>query len=314
MFHVKHEGKAGLAGVWQGSGGGLAPTLRRLGRGEGALCAGWPALAAIALLAACSSPDEIADKAGLAATPAADAAATPAAPPTPAAGAVAFTDNESKGSGDNAAKRDFAYSWPAEVAAVPELVTQFTAERDKLLADQKAEWQDALKEFGDSDCVACVNRDLQKTWEVVADLPGYLSLSQAFYEYSGGAHGNSGSGGLVWDRTAKQALAPEDLFASEKAMQDVLGTRFCKLLKAERRKRLGADVGEDSTFPCPPIKDLTVLLGSKGKTRFDRIGLIADPYVAGSYAEGQYEFTIPVTAEVLSAVKPRYRDAFAKGE
>jgi hypothetical protein len=210
--------------------------------------------------------------------------------------------------------RQFSYSWPAEAAAVPELVQRFTAERDKLLAEQKSEWRSALKEFADSDCIGCVNRDFAKIWEVVADIPGYLSLSQNFSAYTGGAHGNSGSGGLVWDREAKQALAPEDLFVSEKALQDVLGTRWCKTLAAERRKRFGGDAGDDSVFPCPPVKDLTLLLGSKSKTHFDRIGLIADPYVAGSYAEGAYEITLPVTQEVLTAVKPRYRGAFARGE
>jgi hypothetical protein len=56
-----------------------------------------------------------------------------------------------------------------------------------------------------------------------------------------------------------------------------------------------------------------VLLGSSNKRRFNRIGLIASPYVAGSYAEGQYEVTLPVTPKVLAAVKPEYKAAFALG-
>ena len=43
----------------------------------------------------------------------------------------------------------------------------------------------------------------------------------------------------------------------------------------------------------------------------DRIGLIADPYVAGSYAEGAYEVTLPVTRAIIGTVKPEYRGAFA---
>ena len=62
---------------------------------------------------------------------------------------------------------------------------------------------------------------------------------------------------------------------------------------------------------CPPIKDLTVLLGSSNGRKFNRIGLVADPYVAGPYAEGNYDITVPVTAEVLEAVRPAYKDAFA---
>ena len=57
-------------------------------------------------------------------------------------------------------------------------------------------------------------------------------------------------------------------------------------------------------------------LGASGSVShaFDRVGLIADPYVAGSYAEGSYELTFPVTAELLAAVRPEYKAAFALGK
>lgn len=300
MFHVKHSKIAGatggLRGVWRGSGRGLA-------RSKAAAIA----LVAALTLAACSSPEEVAKDTG---TTAPAAPAAPAAPsaPTPTAGKVAFTDNAANGE----AKREFAYEWPAEVSAIPALAERLTADRDKLLAEQKADWDGALKEFGNSDCIGCVNRDFSKTWEVVANLPRFLSLSYGFYAYTGGAHGNSASGGLVWDREANAAIEPRAFFTSAKAMQDVIGPRWCKALSGARRAKMGGEGPVDeSTFPCPPVADLTVLLGSKGKIAFDRIGLIADPYVAGSYAEGQYEVTIPVTADVLATVKPEYKAAFA---
>jgi len=56
-----------------------------------------------------------------------------------------------------------------------------------------------------------------------------------------------------------------------------------------------------------------VLLGSSDRKAFNRIGLLAAPYVAGSYAEGTYEVTLPVTPAVLQAVKPEYKAAFALG-
>jgi hypothetical protein len=259
------------------------------------------------LLAACSSPEEIAAETGIAAPPAPPAAL---APPTPTPGKVDFTDNAAEGE----AKRDFAYSWPAKASAIPELAARFTAERDTLLAEQKAEWAASLKDFAGEDCVACVNRDYQKGWEVVADLPRFLSLSSSSYEYSGGAHGNSWTGALVWDRETKTAFDPKTMFRSEAALQEALGASWCKALKAERQKRLGPDYSDDGFFQCPPIADLAVLVGSSDGKAFNRIGLIADPYVAGSYAEGGYELTFPVTAAVLAAVKPEYKAAFAPGK
>lgn len=314
MFHVKQPRNAALEGVWKGSGGGLEPFnggLKRAGGGLAGACFG----AACLLMAGCSSPEEVARDTGIAqSTATAPAAPTPPAPPTPAADKVAFTDNASDGTGDDAAKRDFAYSWPAAVSASPELARQFTAERDKLLADQKSEWAASVKEFAGQDCVSCVNREFQKNWEVVADMPRFLSLSADVFEYSGGAHGNYWTEALVWDREAKAARDPKTMFTSKAALQDALGAAWCKALKVERGKKMGADYNDDGFFPCPPIADLAVLLGSSDKKSFNRIGLIAAPYVAGSYAEGAYEVTLPVTPKVLAALKPEYKAFFALGK
>ena len=261
------------------------------------------------MLAACSSPEDIAAGTGVAKAESA-AAAPAAAPSAPAPAPAQFTDNAQAGE----AKRDFAYSWPAEVSAVPELAARFTAERDKLLAEQKTEWAEAVKEFAGEDCIACTSRSFEKGWEVVADLPHFLSLSASFDLYTGGAHGNGAFDALVWDREAKAAFDPKAMFTSPRALQQALGVAWCKGLKAERQKRLGPDYSDDGFFQCPPIAELTVLVGSSDKRAFNRIGLIAAPYVAGSYAEGAYELTFPVTPAVLAAVKPEYKAAFAPGK
>jgi hypothetical protein len=230
---------------------------------------------------------------------------------------VHVIDHEAKGEGETAPTRDFAYRWPAEVTAIAPLAARLAAEREQLLADQKSEWRASLEEFAGQDCAGCMTRDFQKTWEVVTNLPRFLSLSVDVYEYSGGAHGNYYTDALVWDRQAKAPVMPEDMFRSPAALQDALGAEWCKALKAERIKRLGAEtsqmIEDDGIFPCPPVSDLAVLLGSSNKRRFNRIGLIASPYVAGSYAEGPYEVTLPVTPKVLAAVKPEYKAAFALG-
>ena len=267
-----------------------------------ALQAGMLSAVLAAVLAGCSSPEEGA-KAGLATATATASTATAAA----TGGPVAFVDNSRKGT----AVREFAYSWPAEISAVPALTQRFTAERDKLLAEQKTEWEQSLVEFAADDCGGCVNRSFEKAWAVVTDTPRFLSLSAKFYVYSGGAHGNTAYDALLWDREAKAALDPKALFRSEAALQEALGEAWCKDLKAERMKRLGENYSEDGIFTCPPIADLTLLPGSSNKQSFDRIGLLAAPYVAGSYVEGTYEVALPVSPKVLAAVKPEYTAAFA---
>jgi hypothetical protein len=299
VFHVKHHARPDKRGSSRGQTGFYLATNRARGPLRPSVATLTLALGLV--LAACSSPADIA----------AAAAQTPQAPEAPAVPAktdkVAFTDNANK----DAATREFSYQWPAEVSAVPALVTRFTTERNTLLAEQKAEWTESLAEFADDDCGGCVNRSYEKSWDVVADLPRYLSLSASFYIYSGGAHGNGAYDALVWDREAEAALDPKTMFRSPEDLQEALGASWCKSLKVERAERLGPEYADDGFFQCPPIADLTVLAGSSDGKAFNRIGLLAAPYVAGSYAEGTYEVTLPVTPAVLAALKPEYKPAFA---
>ena len=44
--------------------------------------------------------------------------------------------------------------------------------------------------------------------------------------------------------------------------------------------------------------------------RFDHLVVIADQYVAGPYAEGNYEISLPITAAMIERMKPEYRLSF----
>jgi hypothetical protein len=295
MFHVKH---------WRGRG-------RSVERGSVA------ALAAMLALAGCSAPEDIAERTGItapvaaAATGKGGASATAAAASASVAGGPArFTDNsESEG-----ATREFSYAWPGAAAAIPALAEYLAADRDRALAEQKTEWAEALAEFAGEECAMCKTRSYEQGWEVVADLPRFLSLSSTIAVYTGGAHGNGFFDALVWDREAGRGFNPKAMFRTEAALQDALGDPWCAALTRERGKRMGNDYSDDGFFTCPAIADLTLLVGSGGKRGFDRIGLLAAPYVAGSYAEGTYEVTLPVTPKVLAAVKGEYKSAFALGK
>ena len=204
----------------------------------------------------------------------------------------------------------FVYTYPPAAARIAPLRKWLDADRTSLRAkvarDTAAERRDAAK-----DGYEFRPYDLQKTWAVVTETPAFLSLSSALYAYSGGAHGNTGSDAIIWDKRAARRLAPIDLFVSRTALETAIRKPYCAALDAERVRRVGA-VNADSVFgACPQLKELTLLLGSRGRKAIDRIGLIADQYVAGSYAEGPYEITLPVTAAILATVRSQYRTAFA---
>ena len=44
--------------------------------------------------------------------------------------------------------------------------------------------------------------------------------------------------------------------------------------------------------------------------RFESLVLIASPYVAGPWVEGSYEINLPVTADLITALKSEYQGSF----
>lgn len=205
----------------------------------------------------------------------------------------------------------FAYSYPRAAAAIPALARWFESDRSASRAGIARDAA-AFRREAQADKFPFRAYERIVSWKIVTDTPSLLSLSGTIYSFSGGAHGNTGSMAMVWDKTGAARLDPKALFASPAALWKAISPRYCRALDAERVRRRGEPVAPGDIFGgCPPLKDLTLLLGSTNRRTIDRIGLIADQYVAGSYAEGAYEITLPVDAAVLAAVKPDYRTAFA---
>ena len=269
------------------------------------------ALLPLALLAACSKAGEQAGPTTAAsseanaaqATIAADPAATAAAAP----GAVKI-DEDGK-------LFHFAYAYPANAAGIPALRAELEAEKDKARAELVNQAKDGQKESKEGG-FEYHPYDSTSEWTVVTDIPGWLSMKGEFYSFTGGAHGNSGTQPLLWDKTANRRREPLSLFTSAAAFNAALGPAYCAALNAERSKRREqkVDPGSGGQFDkCVLPSEVTMLLGSGDRAHFTRIGLIADPYVAGPYAEGSYEVTLQVSPAVLKAVKPEYRSMFALG-
>ncbi|HET9510155.1 MAG TPA: DUF4163 domain-containing protein [Sphingomonas sp.] len=229
----------------------------------------------------------------------------PTAAPTPAAKA-SVTKVETK-------DYDFAYSYPAEAAAIPALAASLDDDRAEVRAAVAKDAAAFRREMAEGD-FPFRKYDSQVEWKRVANTPRFLSLSAETYDYTGGAHGSPGFRSLLWDRQAQGQLDVVDIFTSEAAIQSAIGAAFCDALDVQRAKRRGAPVvrgNGDSFNDCPKVSETTLILGSTNGRTFDRIGLLVGPYVAGAYAEGSYDLTLPVTPALLRAVKPQYRDAFA---
>lgn len=226
-----------------------------------------------------------------------------------------FEDSETKG----LAERSFGYSWGPEVSAIPALAEVIRSQEEAALAKQKADWNEAVEEFGELGCITCVARGYSNSWEVVTKTKRFVMVQSESWIYTGGAHGNSLFKALGWDRKGGEdgqgaAFRPVDMFMSETALENTAYGDYCASLLAQKGERMGLDISEMNPFDgCPSVTELVVTPLSSDGVQFDRVQFLAAPYVAGSFAEGPYTFEIPVTPAVLAAVSPEFSEHFILG-
>ncbi len=267
----------------------------------------WGLIAGSAMaLAACSSAEEMGDEIALASTEEQGETAREELERRIGAGAqdalISISTDE----------LSFQYGWPAQAVAIESLNALFEQRADE---EGKAIGQQTRLAVEDAQQYnyQFIPYALEVGWEVAADLPRFLSLREGRYVYTGGAHGNSDFGSLVWDREAEQAIDPATMFTSLDALELALREPYCAGLDVERRERLGEGYvsAGDAFVNCPSLAELTLVPSSSDGETFDQIDLMAAPYVAGSYAEGPYVVTLDVTPAILDTVRDTYRGAFS---
>jgi hypothetical protein len=210
---------------------------------------------------------------------------------------------------------DFHFGWSPEAAAVPELVDRFGKEmrtaRTELVAG--AEEDKAFRDDKGFDFNGFMSTTDYRTAGQSAVL---LSLSIESGTYTGGAHGNYGVGSLLWDRAAAREIKPANLFAEPANMDRLLTQRWCDALNKAREEKRGEPVGGEGMFDdCPSLGDIAIIpKDNDGNGKFDRLLLVASPYVAGPWVEGAYEVELGVTPDVLAALKNGYRTGFEAGQ
>ncbi|MCF2513694.1 DUF4163 domain-containing protein [Sphingomonas sp. G124] len=210
---------------------------------------------------------------------------------------------------------EFHYGWSAEAAAVPQLVDRFSRDMNKVRAEliAGAKEDKALREKEGFEFHGYSSTTDYTTAGQSARL---LSLSVDAAAYTGGAHGNYGTNGLLWDRQAVKEIKVADLFAEPTNMDRLLTQRWCDALNKAREEKRGESVGGDGMFDdCPKLEDIAIVpTDMDGNGRFDRLTLTASPYVAGPYVEGSYEIELAATPDLIAALKAEYRDSFEAGQ
>lgn len=145
--------------------------------------------------------------------------------------------------------------------------------------------------------------DIGWTWEIVWSDETRVSVLQSWYEYTGGAHPNHGSGSVLWLVPEQRTVALPELFedgsAGSPAMTALLDAIRANLIE-QKSQRLGEYFSAEDQEMW--LGDLTASAESFGaftlalSTEAERAGGLIfhfDPYAVGAYAEGDYRVLVP---------------------
>lgn len=138
-------------------------------------------------------------------------------------------------------------------------------------------------------------------WSIEGTYGPLLSIIKTGGDGSRGQRGFEGS--LLWDSERDRQIAWTELFDSG-VWNGLIRREYCAGLQAERRSR-----GTGQSTSCPGFDQLGIALG-QGSDGSAQLAFTALAYVAGSYAEGPYVVTIPVSDTMIASVQRPYRALF----
>ncbi len=149
-------------------------------------------------------------------------------------------------------------------------------------------------------------------YSVAGETGKLLSLKRVDYDYSGGAHPNTLTTGLLWDKALKREIGFTDLFRKGVDLT-VLDQALCSAINAAKRARVPHSVSltlGGSEWSCPRASTTPFVL-TPGSVPGKAAGLtfLIGPYQVGPYAEGAYEIALPVVS-FRSLLAVAYADEF----
>jgi hypothetical protein len=128
----------------------------------------------------------------------------------------------------------------------------------------------------------------------------YVSIVREDYEYTGGAHPNSSSDTILWDKSTGKRISIRPFFtetADNGPTMKALRQAVIASLEAEKKKR-GAEGTDQSAIEAIEPKLLKIgpvsLTPSTEQGRSSGLTFHYSPYAVGSYAEGEYVAFVPL--------------------
>jgi hypothetical protein len=127
-----------------------------------------------------------------------------------------------------------------------------------------------------------------------------LSLKRSDFDFSGGAHPNTLTTGILWDKALKRRIGFNDLFRRGVDLSS-LDQALCSAINVAKRARVpdskSLTLGDGGDWNCPRASATEFVL-TPGSEPGKAAGLtfLIGPYTVGPYAEGAYEIALPASS------------------
>ena len=166
---------------------------------------------------------------------------------------------------------------------------------------------------------------MERKYETRSVVDGrYVSIVRTDYEYTGGAHPNSSSDTILWDRSAGKRISIRPFFtetADNGPTLKAMRLSVIASLQAEKKKR-GVEGTDASAIEAIEPKLLKIgpvsLAPSTEEGKSSGLTFHYSPYAVGSYAEGEYiafvpwetlkQYLTPEGAKIFGGVRPKDDD------
>jgi len=144
-----------------------------------------------------------------------------------------------------------------------------------------------------------------------AETPRLVSLVRQDYEFTGGAHGNTVSRGILWDKSTARQLPASALFRPDADLNQLNRTLCAGVNAAKRERGAGAEpvVPDGETWSCPIAAETPFVLAPGTGGRAGGLTFLIGPYIVGPYVEGGYEVRVPTSA-IAPLLDPAFADQF----
>lgn len=205
---------------------------------------------------------------------------------------------------------EFSYEWPAKADAIEGLRAYLEADMGKAFRRSRADASDDARSAR-ANHYPFRQHSYSMSWDAEGETQRLISLVGELEFDSNGAHPNSGTSALLWDRQVDRQAMVAGLFAAAGSLEAATRSAYCKALDAERLRRRQGERMEGEFGKCPAYKELAIVPVDRNRNRrFDHLLFVASPYVAGPYVEGRYEISLPVTEKLLAGLKAQYQASF----